>query len=225
MVPALAAVSVAQNGSAINLYPQDPAEIGSLPEEQSENFASEAFKAELVAHLRDMRAYAMSLTGNKTEAEDLVQDTVVKMLAYHGQFVEGTNMLAWMTVIMRNLFFTARTTRAKRQKKVPICADPDGVMAAYVGTMPTQEAQFLILDLQRGLSQISTDYRQSILWLGIEGVPMEEVCRRTGAPLGTVKSRSKRAREALAKAMMLEPDDLEPDPVMLGAAQGGYNHA
>src|SRR3712207_8533896 len=85
---------------------------------------------EAIPHLR---AFAISLTGNVTYADDLVQTALMRGLEYLDKFQPGTSMQAWLFTILRNQFYTER--RRKRRE----VEDPEGTMAGNLAVMPEQE--------------------------------------------------------------------------------------
>ena len=78
---------------------------------------------EIQTHLKPLRAFALSLTRNSANADDLVQDTIVKAWTKIDTFQPGSNMRAWLFTILRNTFYS---DRRKRKREVP---DPDGVFS------------------------------------------------------------------------------------------------
>ena len=87
--------------------------------------ASAKMKADLIAVIPNLRAFAVSLCGNPDRADDLVQETLVKAWSNLGSFVEGTNLPAWLFTILRNIYYSEYR---KRRREV---ADSDGTIVAY----------------------------------------------------------------------------------------------
>src|SRR5215831_8598135 len=84
---------------------------------------TETFRTQLVALLPNLRAFAMSLLGNRDRADDLTQETILKAWSHMDSFAEGTNLQAWLFTIMRNTFIS----QCRREvREVP---DPDGLKA------------------------------------------------------------------------------------------------
>ncbi|MPR13279.1 sigma-70 family RNA polymerase sigma factor [Microvirga tunisiensis] len=153
-----------------------------------------------------LRAFAISLTGNVTYADDLVQTALLRGLENLDKFQPGTSMQAWLFTILRNHFYTE--VRQRRRE----VADPDGVMAGNLATMPEQGARLDFNDMLAVLAQLSIEQREALLLVGAEGVSYEEAAQICGTTIGTIKSRVSRARTRLAELMDLtSEEDLGPD--------------
>ena len=163
------------------------------------------FKAALLAALPSLRAFAMSLTGRHDQADDLVQETVMKAWAKQDAFTLGTNMNAWLFTILRNLF---HSEYRKRKREVE---DADGSYAARLATAPEQNARLDFGDLRLALAKLSPDQREAVLLIGAEGFSYEEAAQICGTAVGTIKSRVNRARRRLAELLSLEMEDIGPD--------------
>jgi RNA polymerase sigma-70 factor (ECF subfamily) len=155
--------------------------------------------------LPHLRAFAISLTGDLTRADDLVQETLLKGLSNLDRFEPGTNMRAWLFTILRNHF---HTEFRKRRREIE---DADGVIAAQVPVRPEQEGHVALGDLQQALGKLSPAHREALLLIGAEGLSYEETARICGTNIGTIKSRVNRARSRLVELMGVTPDDLVSD--------------
>jgi RNA polymerase sigma-70 factor (ECF subfamily) len=160
---------------------------------------------EAIPHLR---AFAISLTGNGDQADDLVQETIVRGLSNLDKFEAGTNLQAWLFTILRNQFYTL-----KRRKRREV-EDPDDVMAGMLATPPEQHGNLELEDLGMALRQLSPEQREVLLLAGAEGLKYEEIAQICGTKIGTIKSRMNRARARLAELLQLQNEDLGPDPVL-----------
>jgi RNA polymerase sigma-70 factor (ECF subfamily) len=152
-----------------------------------------------------LRAFAISLSGNITYADDLVQTALMRGLENLDKFQPGTSMQAWLFTILRNHFYTEMRRRREVQ-------DPDGVMVGNLATIPEQGARLDFNDMQSALARLSVEQREALLLVGAEGLSYEEAASICGTTLGTIKSRISRARTRLAELLDLEPEeDLGPD--------------
>jgi RNA polymerase sigma-70 factor, ECF subfamily len=140
------------------------------------------------------------LTGNDTDADDLVQETYARALQAAGQFTPGTNLKAWLFRILRNTFIS----RYRRERNNPVVGGFDTTAPAVAGEahwfMDDPELERLRkvvgAEIEAALRTLSEDARTVIL-LDLEGLSEGEVAEVIGCPVGTVKSRLARARAAL----------------------------
>jgi RNA polymerase sigma-70 factor (ECF subfamily) len=168
---------------------------------------SASMKAELLAAIPSLRAFAMSLSGNIDRADDLVQETLVKAWSNLGSFTEGTNMSAWLFTILRNLFYSEYR---KRRREV---ADPEGQFAAKLASSPTQNSHMDFMDFNAALQELSADQREALILVGASGMSYEEAADICGCAVGTMKSRVNRARNRLAVLLAVGSDnEFGPDP-------------
>jgi RNA polymerase sigma-70 factor (ECF subfamily) len=160
---------------------------------------------ELLEALPHLRAFAISLCGNVNEADDLVQDTVLRGLSKLDQFEPGTNMQAWLFTILRNIFYTGLRRRRREVE------DPDGLIAGRLAVPPEQQGHLDLGDLGTALAKLPAHQREVLLLVGAEGLSYEETARICATHVGTVKSRMNRARARLAELLHLcDEDDLAP---------------
>lgn len=157
----------------------------------------------MMAHLPALRAFAISLTRNVTAADDLVQDTIVKAWTNIDKFTVGTNLQAWLFTILRNTFYS---DLRKRRREVP---DSDGIHAASLFEKPAHDGRLAFADFQRAFDQMSPEHREVLILVGASGYSCEEAAVLMGVAVGTVKSRTSRARKRLADLMgMADGEDL-----------------
>jgi RNA polymerase sigma-70 factor, ECF subfamily len=153
-----------------------------------------------------LRAFAISLSGNVTYADDLVQGALLRGLENLDKFQPGTSMQAWLFTILRNQFYT---DMRRRRREVE---DADGTMAGKLAVMPEQGARLDFTDMQAALARLSVEQREALLLVAAEGLSYEEAAKICGTTLGTIKSRINRARTRLAELLDLEPEeDIGPD--------------
>lgn len=149
----------------------------------------------LVAAIPNLRAFAVSLTGNHHLANDLVQETLLKAWANRDKFVAGTNFKAWLFTILRNTYFSD-LRKARREVQ-----DVEGRAAAQLVSPPEQHGQLDLADFRQAMTQISDDQREALLLIGAEGFSYEEAAAICDCAVGTVKSRVNRARARLGELM------------------------
>ena len=147
---------------------------------------------ELVEHLPAMRAFAISLTRNAAIADDMVQDTLVKAWSSIDKFEVGTNMRAWLFTILRNTYYSNRR-KAKRE-----VADIDGILSDCLAEKPAHDGRMQMTEFRRALGQLSDEQREALLLVGALGFSYEEAASMCNVAVGTIKSRTNRARAQLA---------------------------
>jgi RNA polymerase sigma-70 factor, ECF subfamily len=173
------------------------------------------FRDAMLEALPNLRAYAISLTGNPDRADDCVQNAILKALKSRERFEAGTNMRAWLFTILRNSFFSEHR---KWRREVQ---DTDGVYAAQLVSAPDQNVKLDLQDVQSALAMLPFEQRATLVLVASEGLSYDQVAEITGVAIGTVKSRISRARQHLAELMGIETaDDLGSDRVMKSAVNG-----
>ena len=148
----------------------------------------------LVELIPRLRRYARALVGDRTTADDLVQDTLERAWAKLHLYRRGTDLRAWLFTVMHNVHVNRiRATRA---------TDPLEDEMPELAQRGTQPDALLMRDLDRAIARLPADQRAVLLLVTLEEMSYEEVARTLGIPIGTVMSRLSRAREKL-RAMML----------------------
>jgi RNA polymerase sigma-70 factor (ECF subfamily) len=161
---------------------------------------------EALAYTDSLYNLARYLTGNATDAEDLVQETYTRALAAAGQFERGTNLRAWLFRILRNTFLSL----ARRRRSTPLVGGLDTVMPEIEA--PGSETwlrndveldrlrKLVAAEIENALMSLSEEARLIVL-LDLEGLTEAEVAAVMTCPVGTVKSRLSRARLALRRQL------------------------
>jgi RNA polymerase sigma-70 factor (ECF subfamily) len=150
-----------------------------------------AFKRELVALIPHLRAFARSLTGDPTQADDLAQDALIKAWDARASFQMGTNMKAWTFMILRNQFYSDKR-RSWRSSQL----DQEAAERTLVA-VDDPEAPVALDELRLGLGMLPPEQREALILVGAGGFAYEEAADICGCAVGTVKSRVSRARRAL----------------------------
>ncbi len=163
--------------------------------------SSEDPRDELVEHLPAMRAFAISLTRNGATADDMVQDTLVKAWTNIDKFQAGTNMRAWLFTILRNTYYSSRR---KTRREV---ADIDGVHTEALAEKPAHDGRLAMKDFRAAFGLLTDEQREALLLVGASGFSYEEAAGMCGVAVGTIKSRTNRARQRLAELMQLDDDE------------------
>ena len=150
-----------------------------------------AFKRDLVALIPHLRAFARTLCGDATAADDLAQDAVMKAWDARSSFQVGTNMKAWTFMILRNQFYSEKR-RSWRQSQLDQEAAERTLVAA-----DDPEAPVALDEMRLALGMLPSEQREALILVGAGGFAYEEAAAICGCAVGTVKSRVSRARRAL----------------------------
>jgi RNA polymerase sigma-70 factor (ECF subfamily) len=125
-----------------------------------------ALRQQMLAAIPHLRAFAISLSGDVTYADDLVQSALMRGLEHLDKFQPGTSMQAWLFAILRNNYYSELR---KYRREVE---DPDGVMAGSLAALPEQSARLDLNDMLTALAQLSVEQREALLLVGAEGVSL-----------------------------------------------------
>ena len=143
-------------------------------------------------HIPRLRRYARALTGDRTRADDLVQDCLARAWEKLSLWRRGTDLRAWLFTILHNLY----VNDVRRQKSRPelLALDEE---ALDVPQCANTDSGLALRDLEAALKQLPAEQREVLLLVSLEQLRYEEVARMLDIPVGTVMSRLARARERL----------------------------
>lgn len=166
-----------------------PSDVETIP------FDEIAFKTELTALIPHLRAFARSLCGNATLADDVAQDAMLKAWNKRLNFQPGTNLKAWTFTILRNQFYSLkrRSWRATSLEQE--------VAEQTIVSVDNQDDSMRLNELRRALDMLSDDKREAVILVGASGMSYEEAGEICGCAPGTIKSRVSRARNELETIM------------------------
>ncbi len=163
-------------------------------------------KSELIRHMPNLRAFAISLCGSAERADDYVQEALMKAWSNLDSYRPGTNMRAWLFTILRNAYYSELR---KRRREVE---DADDAMASRLASLPEQHGHMDMRDFRRALASLPEDQREALILIGASGFSYEEAAEICGCAVGTVKSRVNRARNRLAELLSVDSaTDYGPD--------------
>lgn len=142
-----------------------------------------------------LRGYALALTRNRAQAQDLTHDTVVRMLENAHQFEVGSNLVGWAMTIMRNAYISDRRRVSSRVEQTVDIAD------LLLPIAPGQDTSVECAEMLAAVARLDRHHREVLVLVAAYRDRYEAVADQLGVPVGTVKSRLHRAREALREAM------------------------
>jgi RNA polymerase sigma-70 factor, ECF subfamily len=145
------------------------------------------------------------LARNRAEAEDIVQEALLRAFRSFDRFNPGTNCRAWLFTILRNVFLNRVRSRGREVPEAETAGfDQAAVSASTPGELNPEE-QFLQTmlhgDIDRALGTLPLSFRETVVLADIEGLTYREVADVLGCPIGTVMSRLSRGRALLRRAL------------------------
>ena len=164
----------------------------------------ESFEREALVHLDALYRVARRLTGNPADADDLVQETILKAYRAWDQYEQGTNAKGWLLTILRNAFINEYRRRVRHPETVDIDAiEPFAVFDQVQDDDPQGKFFDRIVDdeVLRAVDQLPESLRETVVLSDVEGMSYQDVAQILGVPVGTVKSRLFRGRQLLQKQL------------------------
>ena len=146
-----------------------------------------------------LRAFARTFTSPTFEADDLVQETLLRALRSIEQFEPGTSLKSWLFTIMRNTFRTQYKIRMREGPGATNCAE------LPIPTAPSQEWSVLNGELRTALGALSPEHREVLVLVAGFGMSYKEAADICDCAIGTIKSRLSRARDELTAQMHGNP--------------------
>lgn len=166
-----------------------------------------SFEEEAVPHMKLLYNYAIRMTGDQLEADDLLQDTYMRAFRFFHKFEKGTNCKAWLFRIMKNCYIN----KYRKNKKEPSKVDYEDVQNFYdsirdelVDPNDLEHKVFSNLlddDVMNALNSLQDDYKTVVILCDLEGLSYEEIAEFLDVPIGTVRSRLHRGRKILQRKL------------------------
>jgi RNA polymerase sigma-70 factor (ECF subfamily) len=161
------------------------------------------FEREALAQLDALYSFGLKLSRNRDDAEDLVNDTMLRAFERWEQYRLGTNIRAWLFTILYHAFVSKK--RRIDAREVPQLDEPDG-WAGYeaVGEADPEGTfydSFLDEQIVNAITRLPDEYRAALILSDLHGMRYAEIARILGVPEGTVKSRLFRGRRILQKEL------------------------
>jgi RNA polymerase sigma-70 factor, ECF subfamily len=159
-----------------------------------EQATDQKLRASLAALLPELRAFARYLAGSRAEADDLVQETVLRSLRSLEGRTEEVNLRAWCLAVLRNIFHEHLRRHRREAARLRDQVEPPPAP-------PMQETPGAMRDLARQLASLPPLLREAVLLVGAQGLSYEEAAQVCNVPVGTMKARVSRARRQLSSAL------------------------
>jgi RNA polymerase sigma-70 factor (ECF subfamily) len=159
-----------------------------------------AVRDAMLAAIPRLRAFANSLCRDVDQADDLVQETLLRACASISSFQPGSNMMAWLCTILRNRFYSEWRRRRRAFDSIDDHAET-------MAEPPAQIARVEYLELRGALAKLRAEEREAVILIAASGFSYADAANICGCAEGTVKSRVHRARARLAELLSIEPSD------------------
>lgn len=156
------------------------------------------FKNKLVELQEIMHRYALSLTSDPNDAEDLMQETTLRALRNMEKFVENVNFRGWVLTIMRNIFLNNYERKSRQREMIDSSVDVHNVPILAEGGYMTPDGAMKLGEINDAIDNLSENTRIPFR-MHVSGYKYSEIAQALGVPVGTVKSRIYFARQELQR--------------------------
>jgi len=165
------------------------------------------FNLQLNNHSGSLQSFALNFTKDIEDANDLVQDTMLKAVTYYSKFKEGTNLKGWLFTIMKNTFINNYRRLVKTNTLITQSDEISSSNLAYSATKNESDSKFIIGDINKALSTLQPEYYVPFMKY-FEGYKYHEIAEILDIPIGTVKTRIHVARQILKKYLKTYSKDI-----------------
>jgi len=204
---------------------QEPKLPATPDSEATGNAISEEFEAGVLAQLDSLYRTALRLTHNQQEAEDLVQETMLKAFRFARTFQPGTNLRAWLFRILNTSAINRYRKQATHPVTTPLPEGEDFYLYNRIRDMSGQElstgaeeevlSKYLDEDVYKALNDLPLNFRMPVILADIEGMSYKEIAEALQIPIGTVMSRISRGRRQLQQSLWQYAKDRGYIPVRM----------
>lgn len=157
---------------------------------------------EICSHRSCLESFAMKFTADTEDANDLVQDTIIKAIRYHNLYREGTNLRGWLYTIMRNTFINDYRRNGRRRSVVIVTDDLNAHQLKNSASKNLGESKFVMEDINKAMQKLQPEYSIPFLRY-FEGYKYHEIADELKIPIGTVKTRIHMARQSLKNQLKM----------------------
>src|SRR5215471_7009036 len=193
--------------------------------EAAGNEVTEDFEAGVLAQLDSLYRTALRLTHNQQEAEDLVQETMLKAFRFASSYTPGTNLRAWLFRILNTSAINRYRKLATHPTTTPLPEGEDFYLYNRISDMSGQElsagaeeevlSRYLDEDVYNALNALPINFRMPVILADIEGMSYKEIAETLQIPIGTVMSRISRGRRLLQQSLWQYAKDRGYIPVQM----------
>jgi RNA polymerase sigma-70 factor, ECF subfamily len=164
------------------------------------------FEREVMPHLPALYGVALRMTKNEGDAEDMVQEAVLRAYRFFDTFEAGTNCKAWLFRILTNVFCNRYREREREQEILNQAESSEANVGQFVGGAP-RDAESALLgrmlsrDVERALAAVPSEFRLAVILADLEDFSYKEIAEIMECPAGTVMSRLYRGRKVLQRLL------------------------
>lgn len=158
------------------------------------------FNNELIGMEVSLERFAMSLTSNRDEAKDLLQETYLKALTYRDKFQEFTNLKAWAYTIMKNTFINNYRKSIRENTKVDNTKDLYFLNNSNESSLVKPDSEYHMQEIHKAIEQLDNDFKRPFQ-MHTEGYKYKEIADELDLKIGTVKSRIFFTRKKLMNSL------------------------
>jgi RNA polymerase sigma factor (sigma-70 family) len=159
-------------------------------------------------HRSCLERFAMKFTNDLDDANDLVQDTLIKAIRYHAMYKEGTNLRGWLYTIMRNTFINNYRRESRHKSIIDTAGDLNSLHLLKSASRNNGENKFVMEDINKAMEKLQPEYAVPFLKY-FEGYKYHEIAEELKIPLGTVKTRIHMARQVLKDQLKMYREQLD----------------
>jgi len=163
------------------------------------------FDSLIVEYRPRLKAYAMNFTHDEDDADDLIQDTLLKAFTYFANFKPGTNFRGWLFTIMKNTFINNYRRNVRSKALIITEEDISSNNLMYSSSRNEGELKFINADIAKALKTLPANLYDPFMRY-FEGYKYHEIAEEFGMPVGTVKTRIHHARLQLKKYLRVYED-------------------
>lgn len=160
------------------------------------------FDAKIQGLSRFLRPFALKLTRDSEDADDLMQETMLKAITNREKFSEGTNLKAWLYTIMKNTFITQYHRMVRRNTFIDTTDNLHYINSSSHVTENAAGGAFTMQDIQEAIGKLKSEYREPFM-MHFKGFKYHEIADYFGIPIGTVKNRIHIARKFLKEDLLM----------------------
>jgi RNA polymerase sigma-70 factor (ECF subfamily) len=174
------------------------------------------FEHDVMEYVPQLYSAALRMTRNPTDAEDVLQEALLKAFRGYGTFKAGTNLKAWLYRILTNTFINRYRQQTRRPAEVELGDQEDLFLFKRIGSdlggatrSAEEEAldRFVDEDIKKAVEDLPESFRIPVILADVEGFSYKEIAEIMDVPIGTVMSRLHRGRKALQRALWRQAEE------------------